>query len=137
MTLPIEFVVPGMPVSSQSSNSKRRMYRQAVESEATSIWQSKLPVSHFVEVEVVFCVNRTRRNIPDIDNILKLILDALKGKVYDDDSQVSDIICRKRYFGLELGTPNASPTLITRYQNPQTFVYVRLTESTIKEHIMP
>ena len=33
----------------------------------------------------------------DIDNVPKPILDALKGVVFEDDSQVTDLICRKRY----------------------------------------
>jgi hypothetical protein len=32
----------------------------------------------------------------DLDNIVKPILDAMKGLVYSDDSQVTDLICRKR-----------------------------------------
>lgn len=34
---------------------------------------------------------------PDIDNIAKSIADAMNGVVYVDDSQISDLICRKRY----------------------------------------
>ena len=32
----------------------------------------------------------------DVDNIPKLILDALNGLVFGDDRQVSDLSCRKR-----------------------------------------
>ena len=104
-----------------------------MESKAREAWRDMPPVSSFVEVEIVFCVNQGQGNVPDADNIIKLILDALTGCVYDDDSQVSDIICRRRYFGLGLTTLNASPILIGRYQNPETFVYVRLTDSPIEE----
>ena len=37
----------------------------------------------------------SRRTDFDIDNIPKPILDALKGLVYGDDHQVTDLICRK------------------------------------------
>jgi crossover junction endodeoxyribonuclease RusA len=32
----------------------------------------------------------------DIDNLPKPILDALKGLVYLDDTQITDVVCRKR-----------------------------------------
>ena len=34
---------------------------------------------------------------PDIDNLPKIILDALNGVAYDDDKQVVDMIITKRY----------------------------------------
>lgn len=34
---------------------------------------------------------------PDLDNCLKLVLDALNGIVYTDDRQVCDAVIRKRY----------------------------------------
>lgn len=34
---------------------------------------------------------------PDADNILKVLKDALNGVAYDDDKQVVDVRCRKRY----------------------------------------
>ncbi|MBR6337376.1 MAG: RusA family crossover junction endodeoxyribonuclease [Ruminococcus sp.] len=34
---------------------------------------------------------------PDVDNILKIVLDALNGVAYDDDKQVTSSFPRKRY----------------------------------------
>lgn len=34
---------------------------------------------------------------PDADNIAKLVLDALNGIAFDDDSQVTELIVRKHY----------------------------------------
>ena len=34
---------------------------------------------------------------PDVDNVIKAIGDGLNGVVWKDDSQVSDVIARKRY----------------------------------------
>lgn len=34
---------------------------------------------------------------PDIDNLLKAVLDALNGKAYHDDNQIVDISAKKLY----------------------------------------
>lgn len=34
---------------------------------------------------------------PDADNVAKLVLDALNGVAFDDDSQVTELIVHKRY----------------------------------------
>lgn len=34
---------------------------------------------------------------PDIDNILKIVMDGLNGVAYDDDKQVVEVIMRKRF----------------------------------------
>lgn len=34
---------------------------------------------------------------PDIDNVLKVVLDALNKVAYEDDKQVIEVICRKWY----------------------------------------
>ena len=34
---------------------------------------------------------------PDVDNVLKVVLDALNGIAYDDDKQVTRSLSRKRY----------------------------------------
>lgn len=38
---------------------------------------------------------------PDVDNIAKVVLDALNGLVYADDKQVTDLRVRKRYSTVE------------------------------------
>ena len=34
---------------------------------------------------------------PDLDNLAKLVLDAMNGLVYDDDRRVISLVCRKGY----------------------------------------
>lgn len=41
-------------------------------------------------------INRPDKK-PDIDNILKVVLDALNGLAYEDDKQVVEVRCRKLY----------------------------------------
>ncbi len=48
----------------------------------------------------------------DVDNMPKPILDELNGLVYFDDSQVTDLICRKRDLNIDLPLQNPSTKLI-------------------------
>ncbi len=39
----------------------------------------------------------------DVDNLAKPIMDAMKGIVYSDDAQVSELLCRIKDFEAEVG----------------------------------
>lgn len=120
-----------MPVSHQGPSRNHRRFLEALESEAHSVWVNESLVTNFVAVEITFCVDSTFHNIPDIDNILKPILDALESVVYDDDNRVSDIICRKRFLGFELAIREPSPMLMQVFGQARNrpFVHIRVTEA--------
>lgn len=75
--------VKGFPKSQQSSSFER--YRENIRCAAREKFPTPLG-SGQIEIEVVFADKRTPR--PDVDNVPKPILDALKGIVYRDDAQV-------------------------------------------------
>jgi hypothetical protein len=56
----------------------------------------------------------------DVDNMAKPILDALKGLVYSDDSQVTDLLCRKRDLKGDLRIQNPSPVLLASFSQSET-----------------
>ena len=60
----------------------------------------------------------------DVDNISKLILDALKGLVYSDDAQVSDLLCRKRDLNGDLRIQNPSSALIEALRHSEQFLHI-------------
>lgn len=55
----------------------------------------------------------------DVDNIPKPILDALKGLVYSDDVDVSDLLLRKRNLNGDLRVQNPSSVLLETLRAPQ------------------
>ena len=61
---------------------------------------------------------------PDVDNIPKPILDALKGLVYLDDEQVTDVLCRKRRLNADLRIENPSSMLAERISSGDVFLHV-------------
>ena len=60
----------------------------------------------------------------DVDNIPKPILDALKGLVYLDDEQVTDILCRKRNLNVELRIENPSMVLAQGLSRADQILYI-------------
>ena len=45
-----------------------------------------------VKAKVLYPTSR-----PDIDNFMKLLLDSLEGFAYDNDSQITTVLCKKRF----------------------------------------
>lgn len=69
----------------------------------------------------------------DVDNIPKPILDALKGVVYSDDRQVTDLLCRKRALRGALRIHNPSPLLIEAFAKGRATVHIAVAQSSDRE----
>ena len=65
----------------------------------------------------------------DVDNIPKPILDALKGLVYVDDEQVTDIVCRKRDLNTDVRIENPSRILSDGLAGAKQFLYIAVDEA--------
>jgi Holliday junction resolvase RusA-like endonuclease len=92
---PLEFTVPGPPISHQSRNrAVLEAWRKTVRDAAARCWGNppvsglslKITVSYYHEGESVRIDN---------DNMVKPVQDALNGLVYADDRQITDTIVRK------------------------------------------
>jgi crossover junction endodeoxyribonuclease RusA len=71
----------------------------------------------------------------DIDNLPKPISDALKGLVYLDDEQVTDIVCHKRNLNHELRVENPSLVLAEGFSRGNQFLYIIIEEAPDQEVI--
>jgi Endodeoxyribonuclease RusA len=76
--------VPGLPKSQQASKKHLAPYVAAIQDAARAQFSAPLAALG-IEIIVVFADSRKR---PDVDDVQKLVLDALKGIVYADDRQV-------------------------------------------------
>lgn len=65
------------------------------------------------KIRALFPVAKTTR--PDVDNLVKLVLDALNGVVWEDDAQVAEIQCTK----LISSTDGAIGTFISVYEQEE------------------
>ncbi len=69
----------------------------------------------------------------DVDNIPKPILDALNGVVYSDDSQVTDLLCRKRNLSGDLRIPQPSALLLESLSRSEQFLHIVVTGASRQE----
>jgi Holliday junction resolvase RusA-like endonuclease len=74
----------GLPRSYQSHGPATR-YVEGIQAEARKQVQGPPLSSSTIDVEIIFAARGAR---PDVDNVSKLILDAMKGTVYNDDKQI-------------------------------------------------
>lgn len=70
----------------------------------------------------------------DVDNVPKPVLDALKGLIYADDSQVTDLLCRKRDVDADLRLEeNASSVLLAALAGRDEFLHVVVADAPSQE----
>ena len=86
-----------------------REWVEEVKRVAEGAWDSDPPATGPLTVAITYFFDSTSF---DVDNIPKPILDALKGMVFADDSQIFGLLCRKRDMNNNLQIQNPSPDLI-------------------------
>jgi crossover junction endodeoxyribonuclease RusA len=132
--LRFEFVVDGPPVSQQARRRERvRQWIDQVRTTAAGSWLSgEVPFSESVLLSVTYFYEATSI---DVDNIPKPIIDALKGLVFMDDNQVTDMICRKRNL-TEVLIENPSAVLAEGLSRGKDFLYI-VVEDAPDQRIIP
>lgn len=80
--------VPGYPKSSQADRRNLERYKEGIRIAARKV-ATKPTKSRRLDVEIFFQAESLLR--PDVDNIIKPILDALTGVLYEDDSQARSV----------------------------------------------
>ena len=71
--------------------------------------------------------------MPDIDNIIKSVLDSLQRLVYRNDRSVSDVLCRRRNLDADEEIQNATGFLIENLTKAEHIVYVVVDDAPIEE----
>ena len=132
--LPLEFNVVGTPVSFQSDSSK-----------AKDEWKSKVLNAALAVVENgSWAFDDTRLAITmfyfpqspmqgDLDNIIKLTLDALNPNVYLDDELVDRIVVQRFDANLIVTFTSPSDTLVAAMASKEPVLYIRLEEVPVED----
>lgn len=92
-----EFLVEGPPVSLNVKNHNPKRYQRwikTVREAARKEWPVSAEPIRTTSVSVTI-VNYHTGGPPDVDNIIKPILDAMNGVVYEDDKQVYRVISER------------------------------------------
>jgi crossover junction endodeoxyribonuclease RusA len=126
---PFEFVVYGTPVSHQATRSETKERWKALVREAA---QERLPKPHFVSslpMAVTILYFMAGKAEGDIDNIVKLILDACSQLIFLDDAQVNRLVIQRFEPAEDVSFSGASDFLIDARDGNKPAVYVRLAEN--------
>lgn len=130
---PLEFLVKGMPVSVQAKRPKSKIeWQQRVRDASSTV----IPSPHFasddgISVTLYFLPAGSMQG--DIDNIIKPIIDALKGHIYVDDQQVERIVIQK--FEPRNGYRFVQPSAILAeaFEGERPVLYVRISDNPTKD----
>ncbi len=119
----LEFVRSGIPCTVQTRNPSRlKNYRQDIRRIARSRWPGDAAALE-VTVSVSLSCYYTS-NILDVDNIIKPVLDELKGLVYSDDKQVIKVVSQKRPVLVDRVVPASTSPIFDGHRSQADFLYV-------------
>lgn len=121
MAFTFEFTVDGPAFSQRADRRSLRNWRQRIRDSAKSRWDKETPVVEDVMVTITYFHDGSRF---DIDNILKPLLDAMSKLIFVDDSQITDLLCRKRILKDDLEIQNLSTILNEPLRRSRPLVYI-------------
>jgi crossover junction endodeoxyribonuclease RusA len=133
LVFPIEFTVEGTPVSFQNSRPVARNEWKARVKAASS---ARLPAGHGPSegrIAATLYYFPSELMPGDIDNIVKLVLDALCEHIYVDDSQVDRVVVQRFNPGDRFGFASPSATLEEALRQQESVLYVRLSDNPFEE----
>lgn len=122
--LTFEFVRLGVPCTVQTRNRSRMdNYKKDIRRAAVARWPGNSS-SLLVPVSVTLTYFYTN-DLLDVDNVIKPVLDQLKGTVYADDKQVVSVTSRKiSIISHEAVFANASSVLVSGLRSRSDFFHV-------------
>ncbi|MEA5620941.1 RusA family crossover junction endodeoxyribonuclease [Cronbergia sp. UHCC 0137] len=129
-----EFIVNGPPVSQQTRRrEKLRAWKDTVRQEAEKYWSFEQPPStESVMLKVTYFYNEI---IVDVDNIVKPIQDAMNGLVYLDDTQITDVLVRKRNISGKFIIESITPIMTKGFARGNEFLHIVVTDAPDQEVI--
>ncbi|MEK6405542.1 MAG: RusA family crossover junction endodeoxyribonuclease [Acidobacteriota bacterium] len=123
-----EFVIEGPAVSLKAKKTNARRYQKwirTVRAAAQSEFRSRRQITS--QNIIVSIANYYTLSPPDVDNIIKPLLDAMGTVVYDDDSQVRKVISEKVDLTSTDSIQNPSPLLATALEKYSEVLHIIVT----------
>ena len=135
IAFPVEFIVDGTPVS---AGAKRPETRSAWKERVKAASRTTLPEGHWASADriaVTLFYFPAKPGQGDIDNIVKLVLDALCRHIYMDDAQVERVLVQKFEPGNVFPFRSPSSALETALSRTKPVLYVRLSNDPFEDLI--
>jgi hypothetical protein len=127
LTALFEFLIGRRPLSLQTKNRENlQQWKTFVKSEAAKNWHLPLIAEKYLHISIVYLCDDSP---PDADNIVKPILDALVGLIYNDDEQVADVESHRRYLSEGIDATNLPLLLQHGVLKGEECVYVKIEDS--------
>lgn len=122
-------------MSQQAKTKGRQDWTAKVKEVANDQWNGDSLVLADVMVGITYFYRggSQARSPIDVDNIPKPILDAMNQLVYVDDSQVTDLLCRKRNLDERISFDNTSEVVVEAVGEHDSFVHVVVREGRTQE----
>jgi hypothetical protein len=132
---PIEFIVLGTAVSLQAARAATKSeWKERVKYASTAV----IPQPHFVSQNRMAI---TIYNLPaepmqgDVDNIVKLIVDALTQHIYVDDRQIERVVVQKFEPGNLFTFAEPGEVLSRALETAKPLVYIRISNDPFEDLI--
>src|SRR4051794_26590283 len=124
----LEFVVPGPPVSYQTSDKKNlKAWQVTIKAEAAKTWTGP-PLGGKLKFLLINFHEGDKPPLDD-DNMVKPIRDALNKFVYDDDRQIRYSETIQVSIDAPLKIRRAAAILLAAYNKGDEFLYVRIEDA--------
>lgn len=127
--LPFEFIIIGKPISHQTKDKQRlRDWKAKVRHVAENKWPHPHPLGDSMQVIIThyYDAPNGEDGVPDSDNIVKPVRDALNGVVYVDDYQITDFVSRRRNLNSSFRVKGMSSALAEGFCAGAEFLHVKI-----------
>lgn len=132
--LPLEFNVFGTPVSSQSGNARaRREWQSLVLNAAVAQIDGSAWAFDAQRLAVTLLYFPAARMAGDIDNIVKLTLDALKPRIYLDDDLIDRVLVQRFQPGVDFAFGSPSDTLLDAISAEGPVLFMRIADVPLED----
>jgi hypothetical protein len=133
LNFPIEFLVLGTPVSHQAAraDSKDEWKARVKEASNTAITHPHFASEGRISVTLYYFPDEPMEG--DVDNIVKLVLDALSKHVYVDDYQVERVVVQKFEPGNVFQFADPSITVLHAISGAKPVLYIRVSDDPFED----
>lgn len=131
--IPFEFIVIGKPISHQTKQKQRlKEWKTTVRQAAETAWTLPEPLGQPLQVIITHYYDAPltdESTVPDSDNIVKPVRDALNGLIYVDDYQITDFVSRRRNLNRSFRIKGMSRALAEGFSQGEEFLHIRVDDA--------